>query len=124
MSVWDDPEVNTPNEFVTFANIGDGIIGEILSISKHTFDDGKIAPKLTIRTDEGDEKTLTAGQVQLKAKLVEARPEVGDRIKIVHTQSEKRAGGKTLKHFDVAVQRPGAKAATPPPAASAAEAPF
>jgi len=49
------------------------------------------------------EIALTAGQVRLKAALAEQRPEVGDTLTVKLTEIEKRAGGKTLKHFDVAV---------------------
>lgn len=104
MSVWDDPTIRSTGDYVRFDAVGDSVAGEIVAISVHTFEDGKRAPKLVIRTDDG-ERTLTAGQMQLLAKLAEARPEVGDRIAIVHTGVERRSGGKTLKQFDVTVKR-------------------
>jgi hypothetical protein len=61
------------------------------------------------------EVALTAGQVRLKAELSEKRPEVGDTLTVTMTEVEKRAGGKTLKHFDVTVVNSG----TPAPAAVA-----
>ena len=64
---------------------------------------------------------MTAGQVRLKALLAEQRPEAGDTITVTLSEIEKRAGGKTLKHFDVKVVRAGASAA-PAPAADPAPA--
>lgn len=117
MSVWDTVSVDS-GEYVTFANVGDSVTGVITAIGTKTWDDGKVDPQLTIRTDDG-EKTLTAGQVRLKVALIEKRPEVGDTIWIKLREIEKRAGGKTMKHFDVAVQpkggpKPPSAAATPP----------
>jgi len=105
MSIWDDPTIRPTGEYVKFENVGDSVAGEVLAITVHTFEDGKRAPKLVIRTDSGEERTVTAGQMQLAAKLAEARPEAGDRIAIVHTGVERRSGGKTLKQFDVTVKR-------------------
>jgi len=67
------------------------------------WDDGKVSPKLILRMDDGTEKTVTAGQVRLKAILAETRPQVGQTIRITMTEIEKRSGGKTLKHFSVEV---------------------
>jgi hypothetical protein len=105
VSIWDDPTIRPAGDYVKFDEPGDAIVGEILAVAVHTFEDGKRAPKLVIRTDDGDERTLTAGQMQLSAKLAEQRPEVGDRIAVTYIGSEKRAGGKTLKKFDVVVKR-------------------
>lgn len=102
-SIWDDPEVKGGGEFVTFNDIGDNVAGTITGISKHTWPDGKVSPQIYLDTDDG-ERTVTAGQVQLKSKLAEARPKIGDKIRIELTDIEKRQGGKTLKHFDVKVR--------------------
>lgn len=104
MSIWDNPEIRTGGDYVKFDAEGDSVAGEITGITVHTFDDGKVVPKLFIETADG-ERVLTAGQVQLKSKLAEMRPEVGDKIAVVLKTIEKRAGGKTLKHFDVQVKR-------------------
>lgn len=104
-SIWDDPEIKSGGEFVKFDTVGDEASGVITALRTHTFDDGKVVPQILIDTDDGEERTITAGQVRLKAALVEQRPEVGDHIKVTFTQNEKRAGGKTLKHFDVVVTK-------------------
>lgn len=119
MSIWDDPELRVSNEYVSFTEIGDSIAGTIINIRAHSFEDGKVVPQLLIDVD-GEEKTVTAGQVRLKAALAEKRPEPGDAITITLTDIEKRAGGKTLKHFDVQVA--GEALAAKKPAAAAAPA--
>jgi hypothetical protein len=129
MSIWDDPELANDSEYVTFENVGDEIVGTVQSVRKHTWADGTVCPKVNIVNDNGEEKTVTAGQVRLKAELAVKRPEPGDRIKIKLTNVEKRAGGKTLKHFEVLVHPGGATpepvvAATPAPAATGGQPPF
>lgn len=125
MSTWDDPSLST-GEYIKFENPGDEVVGQILDISIHTFEDGKKAAKLVIKTDDGEERILTAGQVQLGIKLKDARPEVGDRIKITFDGIEKRSMGKTLKLFTVAVAAASsaAKKAPAPAVTSDTEPPF
>jgi hypothetical protein len=104
MSIWDDPELAVVNDYAKFEAIGDTVSGNIIGVFAHRFDDGKVVPKIMLETDDG-EIALTAGQVRLKAALAEQRPEVGDNLTVTLTEIEKRAGGKTLKHFDVVVVR-------------------
>lgn len=108
MSLWDDPSMKIGGDYVKFETVGDSVAGTLLSVGAHKWEDGSVSPKLLIDTGEG-EKTVTAGQIRLKAALAEARPEAGDKIKITLTQIEKRQGGKTLKHFDVEVKRGSSK---------------
>lgn len=121
MSVWDDPEIRSGGDFVKLENIGDTISGTVQAVRVHRFDDGKVAPQVLLVTDDGEERTLTAGQVRLKAALAEERPETGDHVTVTLTDIEKRAGGKTLKHFDVTVTR-GQASTTPAPAPAVAAA--
>lgn len=126
MSVWDNPELRVGGDFVKFDNVGDSVAGTITAIRPHRWDDGSVCPQIFLATDDGEEKTITAGQIKLKNLLAEQRPETGDHITISLTDTEKRAGGKTLKHFTLEVRRgtgttSGASSA-PPPAAAAAPA--
>jgi len=122
-SVWDDPDLRVGGEFIKFENIGDTIAGTINAVRAHRFDDGSVAPQILLTTDDGEERTVTAGQVRLKAELATQRPEPGDHVTITFTEVEKRTGGKTLKHFSVQVTRGGKPAApAPAPAAPAAAA--
>ncbi len=126
---WDNPEMAVGGDYVAFTNVGDTVQGTITALGVKRWDDGTLSPQLVIATDQGD-KTLTAGQVRLKAALAEQRPEVGDHIVVTLSQIEKRTGGKTLKHFDVEVGRgahttpapaaAGVDTSTLPPAAAAA----
>ena len=114
MSVWDDPEMRTASDYASFNEVGDSVSGIVTGVFAHRFDDRKVVPKIMLDTADG-EIALTAGQVRLKAELSEKRPEVGDTLTVTLTEIEKRAGGKTLKHFDVVVVKGG----KPAPAAAA-----
>lgn len=118
MSIWDDPDLQAGGEFISFDNIGDTVSGTINAIRTHRFDDGKVVPQILLTTDSGEERTLTAGQVRLKAELAEKRPEAGDHLKVTLSDIEKRSGGKTLKHFTVEVNHGGAPASVATPAAA------
>jgi hypothetical protein len=111
MSVWDDPEMRVASDYASFNEVGDSVSGVVTGVYAHRFDDGKVVPKIMLDTSNG-EIALTAGQVRLKAALAEKRPEVGDTLTVKLTEIEKRAGGKTLKHFDVTVAK-GAGAPAP-----------
>jgi hypothetical protein len=106
MSVWDDPEMRIASDYAKFEAIGDTVSGTVTGVYAHRFDDGKVVPKIMLDTPDG-EIALTAGQVRLKAELSEKRPEVGDVLTVKLTEVEKRAGGKTLKHFEVNVIKSG-----------------
>lgn len=117
MSIWDDPELKINSDYIKFENPGDTASGTIVAIRAHKFDDGNVVPQIILNTADG-EKTVTAGQMQLKALLAEKRPNVGDNISITFTEIEKRSGGKTLKKFDVQVGAAVATAAAPAPQAA------
>ena len=104
MSYWDEPGIAIVSDYVKFENVGDTISGVIVDLGIQTWQDGSKSPKLTLRTADGD-KVLTASQVQLKQKMAELRPEVGDQIKVTLEGVEKLQGGKTMKVFNVAVKK-------------------
>lgn len=108
MSIWDDPELRSGGEFVSFEQVGDTVSGTLNAVRAHRFNPNEAAvPQLLLTTDGGEEKTVTCGQVRLKAELSQQRPEAGDHITITLSDIEKRQGGKTLKHFKVEVRRGG-----------------
>lgn len=125
-SIWDDPRLAMPaGDYISFANPGDTVVGDITSIGVGTDYNGDPCPQLNLNTDDGA-KTVTAGQYDLKAQLAQLRPAVGDRIAIVFSQYETTPNGRQVKKFDIQV-KPGDRApseppATPPPAAQAAPA--
>lgn len=92
-------------DYIKFETVGESITGKVLSVGAHRWDDGSVSPQVLLLTEDGEEKTITAGQIRLKAALAEQRPEVGDTLTVTYTELEKRAGGKTLKHFDVKVAK-------------------
>jgi hypothetical protein len=101
----------TGGDFVKFPNIGDSVVGTITAIRKQRFEDSdgvSYAPQLDLLLADGSEVTLTAGQWKLKQLLIEQRPDVGDKIKVVHTGKDGRS-----KLFTLAVKRAERK---PPPA--------
>lgn len=110
-SIWDEPGMKVGGDYIKFENVGDAIAGTVVSVGAHRWDDGSVSPQIILATGDRDEngdaveKTVTAGQIRLKAALADARPEVGDYLTIEFTHIEKRAGGKTLKHFDVNVTK-------------------
>lgn len=104
MSVWDEFKGGSDDRWKP-ENVGDAIAGEITRIRVVNFDDGSRVPALTIRKDDGIEADVLAGQAQLRIKLADLAPEVGDRIAIKFTGIENRGGGKTLKLFDVGTKK-------------------
>lgn len=94
-----------------FENPGDTIAGTITRMRVATID-GKRIPEFYIQPDDGDERSVLAGQVRLQIKLAELRPASGDRIAIVFTGTEAGSKpGRTLKNFDVQHKRGTATAA-------------
>jgi predicted ATP-grasp superfamily ATP-dependent carboligase len=111
-SIWDDPKMKVNDDYMRFVDVGDTITGRVISVGQQTFDDGKTHAQLIVDTGTG-ERTVTASQYELKKLVAAARPEAGDTITITHTSVENLSGGKTMKHFDVAVNKP-AQAANDP----------
>lgn len=86
---------------------GDKVVGTIVEMGIGSDINGNPCPQLTVNTDSGD-VIVTCSQAQLRSKIIEVhRTEtlnIGDKIAIVYTGNENRAGGKTLKMFDVQVK--------------------
>lgn len=112
LDVWADPDFAIGGSYVSFNEVGDTVTGKVLAVRKHVWDDGSVSPQILLDCD-GEERTVTAGQVRLKAALAEKRPQPGQHVTITLTEIEKRAGGKTLKHFDVQVGTPVAAKVAP-----------
>lgn len=116
---WDD--LPTGN-FIQWETIGAEVVGDV--IGKGVGDDfnGNSVPQLVIQQDDTEVVTLTAGQANLRAALLAAKPKVGDRIKIVYTHQEPPTvkGRDPKKCFKVTVKAGAGKApaqpATPPAA--------
>lgn len=102
--------------FAKWTEPGDAVKGTVVEVGVGQDINGNDAPQILVEQSDGEVITITASQAQLRSKLLEARPKVGDTIAVMFTDVEKRAGGKTLKCFDVAVKGGDG---TPPAAAAA-----
>jgi len=101
---WDEPGIAIVSDYIKFEEVGDTVTGVIIDLGVQVWQDGSKSPKLTLRTATVD-KVLTASQVQLKTKMAELRPEIGDTIKVTLDGVEKLSLGKTMKMFSVAVKK-------------------
>jgi hypothetical protein len=120
---WDDPDLTNSSDYYRFENVGDKASGRITRVGKFKFEgDDRYVPQLTLKDDTtGEDMDLTAKQVQLKAKLNDLRPIVGDHITVTFTHEEKTDGGrKTKKCFSVAVNSDRPEPAAPVAASVAA----
>lgn len=102
--VFDWETFTTNGDFISFKEVGDSVVGVIKAIRAGKDFNGNPCPELILDVD-GDEKTVTAGQVLLKAALAEKAPNVGDRIRIVYSGiGEARPGKAPAKQFTVDVK--------------------
>lgn len=98
----------TSGDYVKFEEVGDSVVGIIREIREGRDFNGNPCPLLELEVSEdGDSKTLTAGQVLLKAALAEKAPQVGDKIRITYSGiGEAQPGKAPAKLFTVEV-KPG-----------------
>lgn len=107
MSAFEWNNYTQSGDFVSFKEVGDGVIGIIKAIREGTDFNQNPCPELILETDDGEEKTLTAGQVMLKSALAEAAPQVGDRVRIIYSGvGDAKPGRAPAKLFTVDV-KPG-----------------
>lgn len=113
---WD--EFKNTGDFVSFKEVGDQIVGVIKAIrTGHDFN-GNPCPELIVTDDEGEDRTVTAGQVLLKTALAEKAPQVGDRIRITYSGiGDAKPGKAPAKQFTVDV-KPNGKPAPKAPVAT------
>jgi hypothetical protein len=96
----------TSGEYVKFEEVGDQAIGVIKDIREGRTFNGDPCPELVLEDDEGEERTVTAGQVRLKAALAEKRPQKGDKIRITYSGvGEAKPGKAPPKEFTVDVKQ-------------------
>jgi hypothetical protein len=121
MGFWDDPNIAPQDgDFIKFDSIGDAAEGRVASMGTKTFPNDKggqdVVPQLVLVGEDGAEKTLTAGGIDLRKKLIEARPDVGDWVRVTLIGRDGR-----VKRYTVDVKR--LNGAASPAAAQAAGAP-
>lgn len=121
MSDFDWNNYTQTGDFVSFKEVGDGVIGVIKAIREGKDFNSNPCPELILETDDGEEKTLTAGQVLLKTALAEKAPQVGDRVRIVYSGvGDARPGKAPAKVFTVDV-KPGPHPVQQPAVANSTE---
>lgn len=93
-------------DWVKFENVGDQAIGIIKTVRDGSDFNGNPCPELVIETDDGEEKTVTASQVLLKAALAEHAPQEGDKVRITYSGVGAAKPGKAPpKEFTVEVKK-------------------
>jgi len=91
-------------EFVKFKEIGDMVTGTIVAIRSWKQDDEEV-PFIDIEPrGGGDVVTLSVDKVDLRYKLAELEPDVGDDLRVRFTGTQKVANG-TKKVFEVQHRR-------------------
>ena len=116
---WD--EFKNTGDFVSFREVGASVTGVVKMIRTGTDFNNNPCPEIILEDDKGEERTVTAGQVLLKAALAEKAPQVGDKIRIVYSGvGDVRPGKAPAKQFTVEVK----KGSKPVAVAAAADDPF
>lgn len=117
MSEWDNaPAAPTGGNYAKWENVGDSVVGLVthVDVSGATTVKGEPCPLVIVALDSGDTVSISCSQAQLWAKMLDARPEVGDRLAVKLSGVDSRPNGHTLKEFDVEVKSAAAKAAEAP----------
>ena len=94
---WDDLPSGS---YWTWNEVGQVLTGQVVAKAIGTDFNGGSCPQLTIRLASGDNVILNCGQAQLKAKVMEIRPQLWDAIKIAYIGEEKADKGMK-KLFEV-----------------------
>jgi len=103
-ALWAD--IPRGGQYAKWEDVGDRVVGTVTGTAVGSTMDGTACPEITVKTEDGDELTITAAQAMLKAALMDDPPEVGDVIDIKFVGVDTR-GGRTLKKFLVTVVRDG-----------------
>lgn len=104
--VW-DKYANAGAAWAKFEEPGDQVVGTIKEIRDGKDFNKNVCPELVLDDGNGGSLIVTAGQVVLRNRLIEAAPQVGDRVRITFTEyGEARGGFNPPKLFTVEV-KPG-----------------
>lgn len=92
-------------DYVKFENVGDQVIGVIKEVREGRDFSKNPCPELVLEVEDGEEKTVTAGQVMLKQALAEKRPQKGDKVRITYSGvGDAKPGQAPAKLFTVDVK--------------------
>ena len=107
MTAFDYSKYAGSGEYFKFEEVGDQIVGVIKEVREGRTFNNDPCPELILEDDEGEERTVTASQVLLKAALAEKAPQKGDKIRITYSGvGEAKPGKAPPKEFTVDV-KPG-----------------
>ena len=105
---------NDGGEYFKFDEVGDQIVGVIKRAREGRTFNGDPCPELVIELEDGEEKTVTASQVLLRAALAESAPQEGDKVRIIYSGiGEAKPGKAPPKQFTVDVKKGPFALATP-----------
>lgn len=90
------------SENVKFETLNHVVEGKILDIERYQAMNGP-APKYTILQADGRRVSLIASQTDLKSKLADVAPQVGDQIRIEYTGTKNVGQPEPMKLFQVGV---------------------
>lgn len=99
---WDDPAFMSGGKIEWYE--GMEIVGTVTMLGKHTWPAKDDSPERTVPQLQVDELVITCNPADLRKKVIAARPQVGDRIKIECVSSTKTQVG-TQYFFTVKVQK-------------------
>lgn len=106
MTTFDYSRYATSGDYVKFEEVGDAIIGVVKDVREGRTFNGDPCPELILEDGDGDEHTVTASQVMLKAALAEHAPQVGDKIRIVYSGvGDAKPGQAPAKLFTLDVKK-------------------
>jgi hypothetical protein len=88
----------------SFDESGDRADGVVIERRAENGQSGRL-PVLVLRTDDGEDKELWAGQFDLKQQLAKQRVDVGDRVTVELTGTRPTGRGNPMKLFKLTVTR-------------------
>lgn len=112
-SLWDNPDLKTGETYLSLKEVGDKVENaEVAEVGFHYYEPGQATPQLHLVDYAGNSLgILTCGTINLKRLMKDNQVMPGDRIKRLElVRIESRPGGKTLKHYELDLDRPVAAA--------------
>lgn len=112
--IWEQFADEDDDKYQRWEKIGAEVEGVVVNVGVGSYLGGDAYPELTVRRADDKIKIVSASQSNLKRQLIELRPKVGDRLRIVfRAEGAARQGFNPVKLFDVAVE-PGPAPAEQP----------
>lgn len=105
MSDFNYDQFASNGDHIKWENVGDSVAGEIIVVRIGKDFNGADCPELVVRTDDGEDRIVTAGQKVLQNRLTEVRPRPGERVGITYSGvGDAKPGKAPAKLFTVQVR--------------------